>query len=155
MGRRPRPTKLKKLRGFSHDKRDYNSVEPEPLEGEPDKPQQIQADPIASKEWDAVCEQLDGMGLLAKSDKTIITLYCVAWSCWLSACERCKKEGEYIQSKANGWLIAPWSTLRTTSAKQIEGYLARLGLTPADRARMRVIKQETQVPDKWKGMIVA
>ena len=150
----PQPTKLKELKGYpSKRKLDYASTEPEPELGYPEEPEHIAADPIAHNEWESTCFQLDGMGILAKSDRTIIELYCVAYSHWRKALDIVNRTGSVIPvGKTKSLQISPFNTVLKQNGILLKQLLAELGLSPAARARLRVVKEDK--PDaKWIGLV--
>ena len=75
VGRRPKPTALKKLEG-NPGKRKLNEREPK-FEGRATCPKDL--DPLAKKEWRRVCRQLEEKNLLTTVDRNSLAAYCICW----------------------------------------------------------------------------
>lgn len=158
MGRAPIPTSLKVLRGWPGKRGraiEQDGIEPEPPTGCPDEPDHIKEDPIAHAEWLDVCEQLDSMGLLAKTDRTMLELYCSAYSDWRRAGDMVKRYGDVLVTGRDKSLrISPYAKSRNNAYRQLKECLTELGLTPAARARMRTpAKNSNDAQDRWAGLV--
>jgi phage terminase small subunit len=80
----------------SHRRR--NTTEPEPPSGAPVMPQHVADDDIARQEWGSVCQHLDSIGLLAKTDRTAIDWFAKTNSRYRQAEGKVEQFGDVILS---------------------------------------------------------
>ena len=73
---------------------------------------------------------------LQQSDWAILEIYAQSWSEYWALEARCKKEQGVITGINGAVQINPWFKLRDACFKQLAVAMARLGFTPADRARL-------------------
>lgn len=86
-------------------------------------------------EWGRVCEELRAAGLLAKSDRSILALYCQTYAINREAAKHVATFGSVLKLANNVVCQSPfYKTVKETSA-QLRVLLADLGLTPAARAK--------------------
>jgi P27 family predicted phage terminase small subunit len=132
---------MKELRGRSHEGK-ANAVagsEPEAPSGFPVEPEWIAKNKIAHAEWDNTCKHLDSMGLLAITDHTVLETYCFTYSAWRQATNDLQKNGAVSVGQKGGGYVSPWQCNFLALSKQLQSLLTELGLTPAARARMRIV----------------
>ena len=102
--------------------KEHYPAAPEDLEGE------------ALLEWYRVCEELDGIGRLAKTDRAIITLYCRTWAVHHAVSQHVAKFGAVIKWSNNVPGIGPWAKQMKESTAQLCKMLVQMGLTPSSRS---------------------
>jgi P27 family predicted phage terminase small subunit len=142
-GRKPKPTRLKILNG-NPGKRPLNDSEPRPPSGAPTCPAHLDAE--AKKEWRRVAKLLDGMGLLAKTDRAALAGYCVAYSRWVKAELILRDTGEILKAKDSGQPFQnPWLAVANRAQEQMSKYLAEFGLTPSSRVRLHAAPAAPQL----------
>jgi len=102
--------------------------------GKPSPPDHL--DEIALAEWNRVIPILDGLGKLSALDRSILAVYCNAWSQYERA-QQGLTDGELYFETPNGYL-SPHPNVGTanTAAKIIADCSTRLGLSPRDREKM-------------------
>lgn len=153
-GRRPLPTKVKKLRGNAG-KRKLNDAEPKPALGEPEMPLGLSA--AAKEEWRAIVPQLLRLGVLSKIDGKALGGYCAAYARWLAAEFDVAKYGLTIeepvidattgkQRKLRGRFVVrlkknPAISTSNDAMKMMKSFLIEFGMTPAARTRLRMEKE--------------
>lgn len=168
-GRRPLPTKLKKLRGNAG-KRKLNDAEPQPDAGEPEMPPGLL--PLAQAEWRRIVPELLRLEVLSKIDGKALAGYCMAYARWMQAEADVAKYGltieepvvdtvtgqqrflgEGISVSGDGDLIRtgrplfrlkrnPAISVSHDAQKLMKSFLVEFGMTPAARTRLRVEKSE-------------
>lgn len=153
-GRTPTPKQLNDLRG-DPGKRRRNTVEPEAPEGLPNCSEIVREDPIAFAEWSSTCRHLESMGLLAKTDKTLLEQYAITYAKWRQAHDHVKQHGDVLLLGENKYpTMSPWANWERRYYADIQKALIELGLTPAARARMRQpIESKTKSNSKWDGVL--
>ena len=137
MPQRKTDTKVLQMRG-SHRGRKRAKEEPKFEPGSPDKPDWLSD--YASEEWDRVEEILDEAGLLTRADGAVLAMYCQAMSDYRETREIVEEEGwtevtekgNTIQHPVVGAMNKAWDRVMKSAAK--------LGLSPADRAGLKVAK---------------
>lgn len=122
-GRPPKPTALKLLHG-NPGKRQLNENEPKPpLGAQP--PAWLKADLVLLQEWNRHAPRLAKLGLLTEIDDDALATLCVL-------------EVKFREMLAAG---AAGSALASLS-KELRALWSRFGMTPADRARVKVEKPQ-------------
>ena len=124
-GRPPKPTALKLLQG-NPGKRKLNADEPMPPLGA-DVPEYLKGDPVLVAEWNRQAPRLKRLGLLTEIDDGALAVLCVL-------------EVKFRDQVAAG---ASASALSFTS-KELRALWSRFGMTPADRARVKVEKPKPE-----------
>ena len=123
-----KPTLLKILQG-NPGKRALPNNEPQPEVGAT-PPKWLRGD--ALEEWREIAPQLEELGTLRKTDATALGIYCSL----VAAFRRHDSDGN--------------TSART--AGEIRQYLARFGLTPADRSRVQgKPKEQPKKLDRFTG----
>jgi P27 family predicted phage terminase small subunit len=104
-----------------------------PTKGRPAAPRHLAGEALA--EWERVCDELEQMGTLATSDRSVIALYVTAWARWVKAEEKISASGEIVAApKTKTPMANPWTTVSNKAHEQATKLLAELGLTPRSRA---------------------
>ena len=143
-GRKPIPTALKQLAG-NPGKRPLNEAEPKPEREAPDCPEHLNDE--ACNVWEWLCDTLDRLGLLAKSDVAIMTLYCETWSEYVKVRQEVEQYGfVMISPKTGNPFVNPLLNVEAMLKKQLLQYLSELGLSATSRTRLRVHTPEQPDP---------
>jgi P27 family predicted phage terminase small subunit len=143
-GRRPKPTKLKKLTGNAG-KRALNEKEPTPPAIAPDMPDGLSK--VAQQEWKSIVPQLERLGVLSRIDGKALAAYCHAFARWFEAEEEIAeygivvKEPVLLMGAETGFYRHkknPAVTISEGAMKLMKSFLIEFGMTPASRSRLRV-----------------
>lgn len=152
-GRRPKPTKLKKL-GGNAGKRELNDKEPAPPIAPPEMPPGLSK--LAQKEWKSIVPLLEPLGMLSLIDGKALAAYCHAYARWAQAEEEVErlgliinetifnKDGEEVGYK---YKRNPAVTISNDALKLMKSFLIEFGMTPAARSRLRVEKPPGEEKD--------
>ena len=144
-----RPTKLRKLEG-NPSKRPLPKNEPQPDPTKPTCPEWLLDD--AKDEWARISGKLHEIGLLTQVDRIALAAYCQSYAKWKLAEEVIKNDGmvypildedgnvKYYQQK-------PEVGIANQCLKQIRGFCAEFGLTPAARARIELPNEKDSGDD--------
>lgn len=158
-GRRPKPTKLKKLNG-NPGKRELNEKEPTPPIGEPAMPPSLGE--LAREYWKSLVPELAPMGILSSLDGKSLAAYCHAYEQWVAADKEISARGILIEEpildkegnevgtklKRNPADIASQSWL-----KIMKSFLIEFGMTPSARSRLRVEKPPGEEKDPMESFL--
>lgn len=137
-GPKPIPTELKRLAGNPGHRR-LNDCEPKAPRGTPSCPKQLAGE--ARAEWKRITAELRGMGILAKTDRAAIALYCEHFRQWSEATADVVKNGTIVK-QPNGWHGPnPYLSVATKASAAMTRLLAEFGLTPSARSRIHVTDQ--------------
>ena len=126
-GPAPTPTKILDARGSWRAK--TRSGEPKAALGKPTCPKSLGKE--AKAEWRRVVKHLEAMGLLAQTDRAMLTAYCEAWGEFVETLEAIKKAPSFVEAIEWGLLKA-----KNDAAKRILQFAQHFGLSPAARARL-------------------
>ncbi len=114
-----------------------------PTKGRPAPPKQLTGE--ALEEWNRVCDELDQMGVLTTSDRSVISLYVRAWERWMKAEDRLALQSEIVGSpKTNTPMQNPWLSISIKANEQAVRLLSEIGLTPRSRS---IIAKNTAAGD--------
>jgi P27 family predicted phage terminase small subunit len=101
-------------------------------ENQPQPPEHLEGEALL--EWERICDELDQIGKLAKTDRAIIKLYCETWAVNNAVAQHVTKFGAVVKWSNGVPGQGPWyKTMKETTA-QLSKLLDQLGLTPANRA---------------------
>jgi len=95
----------------------------------------------AKAEWKKMIRILHAMNIFEELDGTALALYCEAYAEWVEAGKEMKKPGNkaIMKGKRGGGLYRnPWADQLKSSRKDMSAYLALFGLSPYDRARIKM-----------------
>jgi len=145
-GPKRKPTNLRVLEG-NRSKRSLPENEPKPRPIAPDKPN-FGKNRSASAHWDRLSEVLDAMGCHTEADGDALRLLCLELAT-VDMCERKLQSVKSIVYVTSNGSEAPtaWLKQRREASKAAEGWMARLGLTPADRSKIEVKKRDDEAED--------
>jgi P27 family predicted phage terminase small subunit len=140
-GRRPKPSKLKKLAG--NPGRRPLPKEPELALGVPTCPGWLSKE--AKEEWKRIVPQLKKARLLVLIDRVALAAYCQAWAELAQATEMLDREGRIIEqpvvSSATGKKTGavkkahPAVKHQRDAFAQVKKFLIEFGLSPASRSK--------------------
>lgn len=136
-GPAPTPTKILEVRGSRRAGR--NPSEPQPDKGRPRMPAWLKG--TARREWKAIVEMLDRMGILTKVDRNALARYCRLWQRWRKAEEFIEEHGDQYPMKNKkgvtiGFRLFPSARMASVLAVELRRLECEFGLTPASRTRI-------------------
>ena len=138
-GRPPKPTALKLLHGTARSDRVLKN-EPQPEIGRPTRPHWLL--PEAKREWSRIVPELLRLGLLAKIDRAMISMWCQCWGMYVEAIRDIRAHGT-TYSKEDGYEgQRPSVSIMNKMIEKMTALSARFGMTPSDRSRINVPKPE-------------
>ena len=142
MGRPPKPTALKKLQG-NPGKRPLNEREPMPMNRRPNCPRWLSEE--AKREWRRLARPLHEAGLLTFVDRDVLAMYCESLARWIRAEQRCLESGDVLFTSNGNMVQNPWLGIANRSKKDTLTIMARLGLDPAMRSRIKLPEMDKDV----------
>ncbi|MEU3600893.1 phage terminase small subunit P27 family [Streptomyces sp. NPDC006798] len=146
MGKRgpaPKPTALRVLHGDRKDR--INTAEPQPDDGDVVPPEWLGE--AALKVWHALADDLISKGVLTSWDTEAYANWCDAVARRRDAAEHVAAEGAVVEHPVfnkNGDQTGarmgknPWLLALDAADAQVQRYGARFGLTPSDRAQLKI-----------------
>jgi P27 family predicted phage terminase small subunit len=146
VGRPSKPTNLKVLHGDRKDR--INTDEPQPDTGEILPPQWLSD--AALDVWDQFAGDLEAKRVLTPWDTEAFANWCDAVARRRAAAEHVEEEGAVVEIPVfnkNGDLTGhrraknPWLMALDAADAQVQRYGARFGLTPSDRAQLKIPNQ--------------
>jgi P27 family predicted phage terminase small subunit len=141
-GRRPKPTQLQLLHGaFDKNPQRRNRNEPIAPTEAPICPNHLNA--VAKAEWKKICGQLRELGILSRSDRAALELYCQSYAAWREALKMLEQHGCVVETQ-RGPRRSPWDVIREKSGAFCTRLLIEFGLTPAARTRVHVQNPKMQ-----------
>jgi P27 family predicted phage terminase small subunit len=158
-GRRPKPTKLRKLGGKAGH-RALNDQEPTPPVGEPVMPPSLGK--LAAAEWKSIVAELKPLGMLSSIDGKALAAYCHAYERWVQAEEEVERHGLLIKESQYSdedveigvkYKRNPAVTISNDALKLMKSFLIEFGMTPAARSRLRVEKPPGEDKDPFESFM--
>lgn len=144
-GRKAIPGKIHQLHGTYREDRHGGGVKVDSVL--PDPPDRL---PIVGQiEWRRLAPELNKLGVLSELDLTTLEMYCTVFARWIKAEGKIREqeEGE-ISRTPNGYQQqSAWLQISNNCIKQMQSLCAEFGMTPATRARMRLIEQQPKQLD--------
>ncbi|MDL1909714.1 phage terminase small subunit P27 family [Chloroflexi bacterium CFX6] len=134
-GRKPKPTKLKKLEG-NPGKRKLNMKEPKPTVSIPSCPAHLKGE--ARQEWNRIVKELYALGILVQMDRAALASYCGAYGHWVDAEKHLAKEDAVILTDKGNLVQNPYMQIAKRSMDQMVKFAAEFGMTPSSRSRVKV-----------------
>ncbi|MFD6421719.1 phage terminase small subunit P27 family [Streptomyces sp. NPDC060198] len=141
-----KPTALRVLHGDRKDR--INTDEPQPGQGDIVAPDWLSAD--ALEVWDALVDDLVAKGVMTPWDVEAYANWCDAVARRRDAAAHVAEEGAVVELPVfnkNGDLTGhrqgknPWLMALDSADAQVQRYGARFGLTPSDRAQLKIEPQ--------------
>ena len=142
MARPRKPTVRKKLEGTLRPDR-MNLAEPEIVATEPTPPDAITAG--AMTHWRDLAPKLSGQRILAETDRHILRILCEVLAQYDECEEILAEEGRFYDSGSGVKREHPASKKQGELMKEIRAYSSRLGLSPADRAKVEALPDADEV----------
>lgn len=140
-GRKPKPEKLLRLHGtFQPCRRKKTTIS---ADGAPSCPVELKGE--ARKEWNRIVPDLDALGILSKCDRAGLVALCKAWALYVEAEKDIELNGISLQN-LNGVKKNPACTVAHEAFSRWNTLCAKFGLTPSDREKMPVGKQDEDNP---------
>lgn len=135
-GRKPTPTRLKALAG-NPGKRALNNHEPQ-TGALTDAVAPDWLDPLGKAAWTFLCPRLIAAKVLTETDLHNLEAFCAAYSRWRRGEEQLATDGLTITNDKGTLTKHPAATIVNEALRQMTSYGAALGLSPADRGRIKV-----------------
>ncbi len=132
-GRKPKPTRLKKLAG-NPGKHPLNKHEARVGPEIPTCPSHLLGE--ARREWKRITVELYSAGLLTLVDRAALAGYCQAWARWVRAERELTKRGEVILGVHGTLKVSPWHTVAKNAKEEMRKFLVEFGMSPASRSRV-------------------
>lgn len=149
-----KPTALRVLHGDRKDR--INTDEPQPGEGEVLAPDWLSE--AAIEVWDQFAGDLEAKRVLTTWDTETFANWCDAVARRRDAARHVEEEGAVVEMPVfnkNGELVGhrrgknPWLLALDAADAQVQRYGARFGLTPSDRAQLKIgASNEKQGPER-------
>lgn len=138
-----KPTQLKIVSGTAQPCR-MNPSEPQPPRAVPAPPKHLST--LARKHWPYICAVLDTMNILTASDALAVEGFAECYAELLTARAEVEKHGTHYEGP-NGMIRAHPAVAQAADAdRRFLAYLARFGLTPADRSRVSARAEAEKSP---------
>lgn len=116
-------------------------TEPKPAAGAPSMPDFVRRDPCARAKWKEVVSTLPP-GVLTKADRSVLTMFVQTWAIWREAMRSVQADGIALEGKSREGHARHFPNPAVKTATELLGKLvtlgSKLGLSPADRARLEV-----------------
>ena len=90
----------------------------------------------AKREWHRISRALYKLGLLTDVDTKALEAYCVCYSKWRTATEKCKIG--VLQTSSGYGYANPLIAVELKYAKEMRAWMVEFGLTPAARTRITI-----------------
>jgi P27 family predicted phage terminase small subunit len=129
-----KPTKIKRAQG-NPGKRPLPQHEPQPTRDVAlTPPPHLNA--VAVEEWNRLVGEMDALGVYTSWDRGTMAAYCQAYSEWVTACRRVKREGSIVTTKNGMKQPNPAQSQLRQARDSLVKYGGLLGLNPSDRTRI-------------------
>lgn len=155
-GRPPKPTALKLLHGTARSDRVLKN-EPHPQIGRPTRPHWLL--PEAKREWSRIVPELLRLGLLAKIDRAMLSMWCQCWGMYVEAVRDIRENGTTFTTEKGYEGPRPSVGVMNKMIQKMTTLSARFGMTPSDRSRISVPVREAKSPfaeflDETEQMVI-
>lgn len=141
-GPKPLPNNVHRLNG-NPSKKSLGGISSSDIPIEiPDIPDHL--DDVAKEEWERISTELFRVGLIAKIDRAMLGVYCIAYSRAVHAELKIQESGDkaLIQSSGTGYQqIGPWLQIYNRAVEQMKSAAAEFGMTPSARVRVNPTPQ--------------
>lgn len=134
MGRKPKPTALKKLQG-NPGKRALNKKEPQLDNTMPQCPPHLNDE--AKKEWRRMAKRLHDAGILTYVDRASLAAYCQAYGRWVEAEELAEKDGLIIETSNGNKIQNPAVGIANKAMADMVKIASEFGMTPSSRTKLK------------------
>ena len=145
-GRPAKPTSLKVLHG-DHKKnpRRLNANEPTPASGPVQPPSTLSDAALAV--WERLGPDLQRTGVLTPWDADEFAVVCDAVARWQEASRVLDEEGPTGVNRFGERIVSPWFRVWMDASSALAKFGGRFGLSPSDRATLKVGDADTQKED--------
>lgn len=89
-------------------------------------------------EWKRIVPELERAGLLTRIDRAALTVYCAAWSTFVTASKRVETEGAVVTNPSGRKAVNPWLAILDAAATRLIRAAVQFGATPTSRCRAYV-----------------
>jgi P27 family predicted phage terminase small subunit len=135
MGRKPKPSALRRLAG-NPGKRAYNHREPVLPPPTLDVPSVLANDPLATEEWQRLLPILQAAHVITEGDRGTLIALCLQWSAFLTATAHSTTAGMIVRTP-NGFPVTnPYLHIVNKALSNCRGLWSDLGLTPSSRGKV-------------------
>lgn len=134
-GPAPKSAAIKRLRGNPGGRKLVDD-QPKPDGTIPTCPDWLRGEAVTK--WEQLAPQLHACGILANIDGDVLATYCQAWARWKEAEEMVGKSSQILKSAEGSIYINPALGASSMAIKQMLACMTKLGLSPTDRARLKV-----------------
>jgi P27 family predicted phage terminase small subunit len=133
-GRKPRPNHLRALEGVRESR--LNRDEPVPTEAAIVPPVKLM--PAAQAVWNRLAPDLIAKKVLTSWDVDMFAVYCRSVALFNRAAAAVESEGASTERKYQGMVPSPAFRVMVSMQKTMTAIGSRFGLSPADRATLRI-----------------
>ena len=137
-GRKRKPTETMELEGYRKDRLNTNPPKLDKLASAEPPPNM---NGYAREVWTLWLPQLTKAGVVTTADLPAFRILCEAFGEYRMAVDNLESEG-YIITQYNKdstrEVVNPWQRIKNDAEAKIARYMARFGLTPADRAGLEL-----------------
>ena len=137
VGRRPKPTQLKKLAG-NPGKRPINKKEPGRIRSASLRVPKGRLPADAARLWRTLAPLLDEMGVLSDSDLPALEMLCLHYAAARKGWDELDKKGPTVIGALGGVKGNPAAAIFRQNSLAFKSYLTEFGLTPSSRVRLQV-----------------
>jgi len=138
-GRKPKPTRVKKLAG-NPGKRSLNKSEARIPASLPTCPAHLVRE--AKAEWKRMAQVLYKHGLLTEVDRAALAAYCQAYGRWVKAERMVTKHGMTDWTAHGTLTVSPYVRIARQSMDDLRKLCLEFGLTPSSRSRVTATDME-------------
>jgi P27 family predicted phage terminase small subunit len=137
-GRKPKPTRQKRLEGNPGKRRMPTDEPTPPATPAPllTAPVELQANARARAEWDRLAPMLYRIRLATNADRSALVALCLEWARYLDATERIATLGLIIPTPSGYPMPNPYLAIATKALASCTKLWPELGLTPSSRSRL-------------------
>ena len=138
-GRKPKPTRVKKLAG-NPGKRSLNKSEARIPASLPTCPTHLVRE--AKAEWKRMAQVLYSYGLLTEVDRAALAAYCQAYGRWVKAERMVTKHGMTAWTAHGTLTVSPYVRIARQAMDDLRKLCLEFGLTPSSRSRVTASDME-------------
>ncbi len=135
MGRKPKPTTLKKLAG-NPGRRPLNEIEPKPGPADPKMPRGM-LPKEGQRLWKSLAGPLTQMGVLTEVDLPAFEMLCLHYAMARDAFEIVNKLGLFVKDRDGQPRKNPAMQLFRDNSASYRAYVTEFGLTPSSRVKIK------------------
>lgn len=143
VGRKPKPTALKRLQG-NPGKRPLNDREPKPPRARSVRVPKGRLPADGQRLWRALAPVLQEMGVLSEGDLPALEMLCLHYSVARDAVTMLEEDGLTVDTVQGGVKKHPAAAVLVENSRLLRAYLSDFGLTPASRVRLKVDPDEKE-----------